>query len=226
MKFIIKHETRGRIRVHMMQKSMTLRQADILQYALEMEEPIDSAKVQERTCDVVICYHGSRQDILNILKKFSYENSYVPEESLKNSGRQMNREYKDKLIRNVVLHYGTKMFMPLPIREGIAVVKSAKYIWNGLCTLAKGKIEVPVLDATAIGVSMLRGDVNTAIVGMLIVVTLMTDLNRIVMMIGMSEIIMMTEANISESEIAILRSATGTIRNVTVTITTWMNIRA
>ena len=162
MKFIIKHETRGRIRVHMMQKSMTLRQADILQYALEMEEPIDSAKVQERTCDVVICYHGSRQDILNILKKFSYENSYVPEECLKNSGRQMNREYKDKLIRNVVLHYGTKMFMPLPIREGIAAVKSAKYIWNGLCTLAKGKIEVPVLDATAIGVSMLRGDVNTA----------------------------------------------------------------
>lgn len=162
MKFIIKHETRGRIRIHMMQKSMTLRQADILQCYLEMQDAVDSAKVQERTCDAVICYHGDRTEILSILKRFSYEKSHVPEEYLKNSGREMNRDYWDKLINKVVLHYGTKLFMPLPVREGIAAVKSVKYLLNGIRTLAKGKIEVPVLDATAIGVSMLRGDINTA----------------------------------------------------------------
>lgn len=162
MRFVIKHEIKGRIRIHLVQKRMTLQQADILQYYLEMQENVDSAKVQERTCDVAVCYHGSREEMLQIVKNFSYERVDVPEDYLKNSGREMNREYKDKLVNKVVLYYGTKLLMPFYVREAIAAVKSVKYLWNGLCTLCRGKIEVPVLDATAIGVSMFRGDINTA----------------------------------------------------------------
>lgn len=162
MRFVIKHEIKGRIRIHLVQKRMTLQQADILQYYLEMQENVDSAKVQERTCDATICYHGSREEILQVVKNFSYERVDVPEDYLKNSGREMNREYKDKLVNQVVLHYGTKLLLPFSVREVIAAVKSVKYLWNGLCTLCRGKIEVPVLDATAIGVSMFRGDINTA----------------------------------------------------------------
>ena len=162
MRFVIKHEIKGRIRIHLVQKRMTLQQADILQYYLEMQDGIDSARVQERTCDATICYHGSREEVLQIVKNFSYERVDVPEDYLKNSGREMNREYKDKLVNKVVLHYGTKLLMPFSVREAIAAVKSVKYLWNGLCTLCRGKIEVPVLDATAIGVSMFRGDINTA----------------------------------------------------------------
>lgn len=162
MRFVIKHEIKGRIRIHLVQKRMTLQQADILQYYLEMQENVDSAKVQERTCDAAICYHGSREEILQVVKNFSYERVDVPEDYLKNSGREMNREYKDKLVNQVVLHYGTKLLLPFSVREVIAAVKSVKYLWNGLCTLCRGKIEVPVLDATAIGVSMFRGDINTA----------------------------------------------------------------
>ncbi len=162
MRFVIKHEIKGRIRIHFVQKRMTLQQADILQYYLEMQENVDSAKVQERTCDAAICYHGSREEILQIVKNFTYEHVDVPEDCLKNSGREINREYKDKLVNKVVLHYGTKLLMPFSVREAIAAMKSVKYLWNGLCTLCRGKIEVPVLDATAIGVSMFRGDINTA----------------------------------------------------------------
>lgn len=162
MRFVIKHEIKGRIRIHLVQKRMTLQQADILQYYLEMQENVDSAKVQERTCDAAVCYHGSREEMLQIVKNFSYECVDVPEDYLKNSGREMNREYKDKLVNKVVLYYGTKLLMPFYVREAIAAVKSVKYLWNGLCTLCRGKIEVPVLDATAIGVSMFRGDINTA----------------------------------------------------------------
>ena len=162
MRFVIKHEIKGRIRIHLVQKRMTLQQADILQYYLEMQENVDSAKVQERTCDATICYHGSREEVLQMVKNFSYERVDVPEDYLKNSGREMNREYKDKLVNQVVLHYGTKLLLPFSVREVIAAVKSVRYLWNGLCTLCRGKIEVPVLDATAIGVSMFRGDINTA----------------------------------------------------------------
>ena len=162
MRFVIKHEIKGRIRIHFVQKRMTLQQADILQYYLEMQENVDSAKVQERTCDAAICYHGSREEVLQMVKNFSYERVDVPEDYLKNSGREMNREYKDKLVNQVVLHYGTKLLLPFSVREVIAAVKSVKYLWKGLGTLCKGRIEVPVLDATAIGVSMFRGDINTA----------------------------------------------------------------
>ena len=79
-----------------------------------------------------------------------------------NSGREMNGEYWEKMVNHVVLHYGKKIVLPLPIRTFLTTLKSVKYIWKGVCTLAKCRIEVPVLDATAIGVSILRGDFSTA----------------------------------------------------------------
>lgn len=74
----------------------------------------------------------------------------------------MNGEYWEKMVNHVVLHYGKKIFLPLPVRTFLTTLKSVKYIWKGVRTLAKCRIEVPVLDATAIGVSMLRGDFSTA----------------------------------------------------------------
>ncbi len=162
MKFTIRHEIKGRVRIHIIQNRMTFEQADILQYYLEQQEMVTSAKIQERTSDATICYEGGREELLAVLKKFSYEKTEIPQEYSKNSGREMNRNYWDKLVNKTVLHFGNKLFLPYEIRAGITAVKSVKYLWEGIKTLAHGKIEVPVLDATAIGVSIFRGDIATA----------------------------------------------------------------
>ena len=162
MKFTIRHEIKGRVRIHIIQNRMTFEQADILQYYLEQQEMVTSAKIQERTSDATICYEGAREELLAVLKKFSYEKTEMPQEYSKNSGREMNRTYWDKLVNKTVLHFGNKLFLPYEIRAGITAVKSVKYLWEGIKTLAHGKIEVPVLDATAIGVSIFRGDIATA----------------------------------------------------------------
>lgn len=162
MKFQIKHEIKGRIRIHVIQKRMTFAQADTLQYYLTGYDFIQNVKIQERTCDATIRFQGDREDVIHALRRFSYERIEVPEDFIKNSGREMNRFYWDKLMDQVILHYGTKIFLPMSVRAGIATVKSVKYIWDGLCTLARGRIEVPVLDGTAVGVSVFRGDYATA----------------------------------------------------------------
>ncbi|CDE69912.1 heavy metal translocating P-type ATPase [Clostridium sp. CAG:277] len=162
MKFQIKHEIKGRIRIHVIQKRMTFAQADTLQYYLTGYDFIQNVKIQERTCDATICFQGDREDVIHALRRFSYERIEVPEDFIKNSGREMNHFYWDKLMDQVILHYGTKIFLPMSVRAGIATVKSVKYIWEGLCTLARGRIEVPVLDGTAVGVSVFRGDYATA----------------------------------------------------------------
>lgn len=162
MKFQIKHEIKGRLRIHVIQKRMTFAQADTLQYYLTGYDFIQNVKIQERTCDATICFQGDREDVIHALRRFSYERIEVPEDFIKNSGREMNRFYWDKLMDQVILHYGTKIFLPMSVRAGIATVKSVKYIWEGLCTLARGRIEVPVLDGTAVGVSVFRGDYATA----------------------------------------------------------------
>ena len=162
MRFVIKHEIKGRLRVHILQSRMSFAQADTLQYYLDGQSNIVSAKIQERTLDVTVVYTGSREEALKTLENFTYQSTEVPENYLANSGREMNREYKDQLINKVVMHYGIRLFLPMDIRSVITTVKSFKYLWHGVKTLAKGKIEVPVLDATAIGVSVLRGDYNTA----------------------------------------------------------------
>lgn len=162
MKFVIKHEIRGRIRVHLIGKAMSFAQADTLQYQFEQMKDVTAVKVQERTMDVTICYIGSRKHIITALGQFSYDKVEVPEVYLKNSGREMNRFYWDKLVDQTVVHFVNKIFLSAPLRAGIATVRSVKYIVQGVKTLAKRKIEVPVLDATAISVSLIRGDYKTA----------------------------------------------------------------
>ena len=162
MRFKIEHEIRGRVRLHICQKRMTCRQADQLEYFLTKLKGVTSAKVVERNQDVVICYSDNREEMLRAIQRFSYEKAEAPESYLQNSGREMNGEYWEKMVNHVVLHYGKKIFLPLPVRTFLTTLKSVKYIWKGVRTLAKCRIEVPVLDATAIGVSMLRGDFSTA----------------------------------------------------------------
>ena len=162
MKFVVKHEIKGRIRVHFCQKRMTFEEADTLQYYLDSQEIITSSKVQERTQDAIICYTGEKSAVIALLRSFHYEKVDVPDVYRQNSGRETNREYWDKLVTKVVVHYGNKLFLPMPIRTVITGVKSVKYIYQGIHTLLQRKIEVPVLDATAIGVSMFRGDISTA----------------------------------------------------------------
>ena len=162
MKFIIKHEIKGRIRLHVVQKRMSFEEADTLQYYLSGLDGVMEVKVREQLQDVVIRYTGSRAALIEELKQFHYEKAQVPEEVLQNSGRALNAEYWEKLVNKLVLRAGNLMFLPAPVQAAITTVKSVKYIWHGVKTLAAGKLEVPVLDATAIGISMLRGDVKTA----------------------------------------------------------------
>lgn len=162
MRFKIEHEIRGRVRLHICQKRMTCRQADQLEYFLTKLNGVISVKVVERNQDVVICYSDNREEMLRAIQRFSYEKAEAPESYLQNSGREMNGEYWEKMVNHVVLHYGKKIFLPLPVRTFLTTLKSVEYIWKGVRTLAKCRIEVPVLDATAIGVSMLRGDFSTA----------------------------------------------------------------
>ena len=162
MKFYIKHESRGRIRIHLAQKRMSSVQAETLLYYLQNQKQVSFAKVYDRTGDAVICYQGERSAILRMVQTFHYEKVELPTGLVESSGRELNKEYQEKLISKVIYHFGRKWFLPAPIRNAYTAVVSVKYIWKGIRTLAKGKIEVPVLDATAIGVSMFRGDYGTA----------------------------------------------------------------
>ena len=162
MRFCIKHEMKGRLRIHIIQNRMTYAEADTLSWYLEEQENVTEVKVYELTADAVICYKGEREEILTVLKQFSYEKAEVPETVLSSSGRQLNEEYKERLITKTVLHYGSKLFLPMPVRAVITSVKSVKYIWKGIRCLAHGRLEVPVLDATAISVSVFRKDFATA----------------------------------------------------------------
>lgn len=162
MKFYIKHESRGRIRIHLAQKRMSSVQAETLLYYLQNQNQVSFAKVYDRTGDAVICYEGERAAVIRMIQLFHYEEVELPTGLLESSGRALNNEYQEKLISKVIYHFGRKWLLPAPIRAIYTTVVSVKYIWKGIQTLAQGKIEVPVFDATAIGVSMLRGDYGTA----------------------------------------------------------------
>ena len=162
MKFVIKHEIRGRMRIHLMQYRMSYAQADTLLYFLQNDAQVTKAKVYERTQDAVIFYTGSRRELISKLQHFRYEYVEVPDGVIENSNRQMNAEYQEKMVEKVILRYASKALLPYPVRACWTTLKSLRYISKGVKTLATGKIEVPVLDATAIGVSVLRGDYDTA----------------------------------------------------------------
>ena len=160
MKCKILHESPGRMRIRTLCGAMSLRQADILEAYLKKVDGAKSVQVYDRTGDAVICYAGSRDAMLHALAVFSYARS--EELAPEHSSRALNREFEDKLVFTVLRRAGNQLFLPSPIRTAIAIFRSAKYIKAGLTSLLHGRLTVSVLDATAVTVSMVRGDFATA----------------------------------------------------------------
>ena len=160
MKCTILHETRGRMRVHTMQGAMSLQQADILEAYLNRVSGVTKATVYDRTGDAVICYDGPRETVTKALSSFAYakEQALAPE----HSSRALNRDFEDKLVASLCWRGIKQLFVPSSVRTLITVARSVPYIKAGLTCLMHRKIQVPVLDATAITVSMLRKDFKTA----------------------------------------------------------------
>lgn len=162
MKFIIKHEIKGRMRVHVVsKKKMTHEEADTLEYYLHTQKNIISSKVYDRIGDVAITYTGDREEIIALLKGYKKEQVEVPTGLIENSGRALNDKYYERLIWHVLYRYFRKFCLPIPFRYALITLKAIEYIWQGLKTLWKRKLEVSVLDATAIAVSMIRRDYET-----------------------------------------------------------------
>ena len=162
MKFVIRHEIRGRVRVHFYQKEMSIRQADLLHYYLCTLPGVKAVRVYERTADAAVVYEGSRGEILEGIQGFSYDNERIRELVPKNSGRALNREYKERLVQKVMARAFTKSFLPPPVLAVYTAVRSIRYLLKGIRCLLRGKLEVEALDATAIAVSVLRRDFDTA----------------------------------------------------------------
>lgn len=158
--FKIKHDIKGRLRVHILQKRMTCSQADKLMFYLQGFSFVSCAKVYESTSDAAIFYSGNKESVIKALKDFSY-NIDIDESLISSSGRELNLKYKEKLITKTALYLGGKMFVPYPVRSVYTALRALRYIAKGISCLIKGKIEVSVLDAAAIGVSVLRGEMNT-----------------------------------------------------------------
>ena len=158
----ILHESRGRMRVHLMQRRMTLEQADMLEFWLAAQEGIRSVKVYDRTCDVVIQYSGSRSQAISALSAFSYTRTDAAQTVPANSGRALSRAFEEKLFWTVFRRAMFRTILPVPLRRIRTILQAIRYILDGLRCLLKRKIEVAVLDATAITVSLLRGDHDTA----------------------------------------------------------------
>ena len=150
------------MRVRFCISRMTLKQADTAEYVLYAVSGVTRVQVFERTCDIVIAYTCPREKIIGELSAFSFDDekntALVPE----HTGRKLNKQYEEKLTAVVIRRFVNKLILPMPLRRIMAVIKAAKYIFRGLKCLLKGRLEVSVLDATAIGVSLLRGDFKTA----------------------------------------------------------------
>ena len=162
MKFIIKHEIPGRIRIHIEQKQMSYQEADTLLYYLNTLEYVTQAKVYRRAADACVCFSGKRELLIQALRKFRYTSVKVPDEVLENSGRQLNDTYQEKLMGQVFFHYAGKILLPYPVRKAVVLWKAVHYLKEGWKSFARKKLEVAVLDASAIGISVLQGDFKTA----------------------------------------------------------------
>ena len=162
MKCKILHDTAGRLRVHLCCKRMTLRQADVLEYYLLAVDGVRSVKVYDRTRDAVVVYDAERERMIRALARFSFEKAEKLDLAPEHTSRTLNREFEDKLALTVMRRCASNLFLPAPVTSALAVIRSAKYIKEGLLALWHRKLSVAVLDATAVTVSMVRGDFATA----------------------------------------------------------------
>ena len=162
MKCTILHESRGRMRVHVNAVRMTLHRADVLEAYLNHSEAIEHAKVYERTGDVLIQYKGSRAGAVTVLSHYKFDNPELDSLVTSADSRKINQEYQERFVNLVVFRAFRKLFLPAPVQAVITVFKAIEFIRRGLVCLWHRKLEVEVLDALSIGVSLLRSDFNTA----------------------------------------------------------------
>ena len=162
MRISIQHEIKGRIRFSTAKKRMTLEEADTLFYYLYSLKGVTAAKVYERTGDAMVRYTGDRMELIHGITAFSFENSQLRKLVPENTGRDLMNLYKEKLVMKVAVHCLCKMFLPAPLAAAKAAIQSVHFLKEGIRCLARRKLEVPVLDATVIGVSLCRGDIATA----------------------------------------------------------------
>ena len=162
MKAVIKHEIPGRMRVHFDKRRFSFREADKLQYYLQEADGVEKVIVYERTADAAITYSCSREELIDILRMYESEQVSVPESFFESSSRELNAGYYEKIITSIAWHYGKKLFLPMPVRTALTCAKAIRYVWRGLKTIPEKKLKVELLDAVAIGASVLTGDHTTA----------------------------------------------------------------
>ena len=162
MKCTILHESAGRLRVHMQCARMTLHQADVLEYYLRNVPGVTEVKVYDRTQDAVVLYSAQRGAVIAALAAFSFPKAETMDLVPEHTSRALNREFEDKLAMTVMRRCISKLFLPVPITTALSILRSVKYIKEGLKALWHGKLSVAVLDATAVTVSIARGDFSTA----------------------------------------------------------------
>ena len=162
IKFVIRHEIRGRMRIHLSSGRMSIRQADLFSFYLSSLPQVTAAKVYERTGDAVIVYRGDRKELIDVVLRFRWDDEALNELAPKNSSRSIGREYQEKLVGKILVKLFTRLFLPLPVRAAHTACTAVPFLFRGARCALRGKLAVDVLDAAAIGISMLRRDFGTA----------------------------------------------------------------
>ena len=162
IKFVIRHEIRGRMRIHLSSGRMSIRQADLFSFYLSSLPQVTAAKVYERTGDAVIVYRGDRKELIDAVLRFRWDDEALNELVPKNSSRSIGREYQEKLVGKILVKLFTRLFLPLPVRAAHTACTAVPFLFRGARCALRGKLAVDVLDAAAIGISMLRRDFGTA----------------------------------------------------------------
>ena len=162
MKCTILHEGKGRMRVHVEKVRMTLHRADVLEAYLNHHDAIVHAAVYERTGDVVITYTGKRTAAIAVLAGYKFDVAEYDALVTSADSRRLNREYQDKMFDLVAGRCLRKLFLPAPLDAAYTAFRSIRFLWKGVRCVLSRRLEVEVLDALSIGVSLLRGDFGTA----------------------------------------------------------------
>lgn len=162
MKCKILHESSRRIRLRAEMRRMTMEEADQLEAYLAALPGVRQATVYERTCDMVILYREGRKQVLDGVAAFRFDRGAMVASTPENSGRALNRQYQERLVNMVLFRAARVLFLPTPLQQLYTLFRSVRYLWHGARCLLRGRLEVEVLDALSIGVSIVRNDYSTA----------------------------------------------------------------
>ena len=162
MKCKILHESSRRIRLRAEMRRMTMEEADQLEAYLAALPGVRQATVYERTCDMVILYREGRKQVLDGVAAFRFDREAMVASTPENSGRALNRQYQERLVNMVLFRAARVLFLPTPLQQLYTLFRSVRYLWHGARCLLRGRLEVEVLDALSIGVSIVRNDYSTA----------------------------------------------------------------